>query len=146
MQSPSGRSQLGGRFTLADLTVDLGRHAVTRQGAEVPLPRLSFELLVALARAAPDVVSSDALLERVWKGLVVGPETITQRVKLLRDAIGDDPRAPRYIQSVRGRGYRLLPEVCTLDPALSVDGASGGAVAAPSRLTPTSSRSTHWLV
>ncbi len=43
--------------------------------------------------------------------MVVSPETISQRVKLLRDALGDDPHAPRYIAGLRGRGYRLIPEV-----------------------------------
>lgn len=109
-------SPLGRRFAVGDLIVDAGRQAVFRDGVELSLPRLSFDLLVALARAAPDVVSNDELLARVWRGVIVGPETITQRVKLLRDAMGDDPRSPRYIQGVRGRGYRLVPIVCPVGP------------------------------
>jgi TolB-like protein/Tfp pilus assembly protein PilF len=41
----------------------------------------------------------------------VTPETIVQRVKLLRSALGDNPHAPRYIEGVRGRGYRVIAEV-----------------------------------
>jgi tetratricopeptide (TPR) repeat protein len=50
-------------------------------------------------------------MKRVWPGLVVNPETISQRVKLLRHALGDDARAPRYIAVVRGRGYRTIAAV-----------------------------------
>jgi TolB-like protein len=50
-------------------------------------------------------------MERVWPGVVISPETVTQRVKVLRDALSDDAKKPRYIEGVRGRGYRLVPEV-----------------------------------
>jgi adenylate cyclase len=101
---------LPNQFDLADLHVDLWSQRVTRAGTQIPLPKLSFDLLVALAGAAPKLVSIDELMTQVWPGLVVNPETVAQRVKMLRDALGDDPRVPRYIESVRSRGYRLLHE------------------------------------
>ena len=104
-------------YRVGDLTVDVGRASVVRDGRDVALPRLSFDLLLALIDAAPRVVSHDELMSRVWPGLVVGPETVSQRVKLLRDSLDDDSKAPRYIVGVRGRGYRLMPEVTRLDPA-----------------------------
>ncbi|TLY74516.1 MAG: hypothetical protein E6K43_08190 [Gammaproteobacteria bacterium] len=99
------------RYQVDDLIIDLGQQRVTRAGNDIPLPHLSFELLVTLARAAPDLVTFDQLTERVWTGLVITPETISQRVKLVRDALGDDPHAPRYIAGVRGRGYRMVATV-----------------------------------
>jgi TolB-like protein/DNA-binding winged helix-turn-helix (wHTH) protein/Tfp pilus assembly protein PilF len=98
-------------YQVDDLLIDLGPRRVKRAGSVVPLKALSFDLLVTLVRAAPNLVSFEQLSERVWPGLVVTPETIVQRVKLLRSALGDDPRAPRYIEGVRGRGYRMLAEV-----------------------------------
>ena len=98
-------------YELSDLVIDVARQRVTRAAAEIALPKLSFDLLLVLIRAAPAVVSNDDLMAQVWSGLVVNPETVSQRVKLLRDALGDDPRAPRYIAGLRGRGYRLIPEV-----------------------------------
>src|SRR6266850_993263 len=98
-------------YQVDDLIIDLGQQRVTRAGNDIPLPQLSFELLVTLARAAPDLVTFDQLTERVWTGLVITPETISQRVKLVRDALGDDPHAPRYIAGVRGRGYRMVATV-----------------------------------
>ncbi|MBS0365109.1 MAG: tetratricopeptide repeat protein [Proteobacteria bacterium] len=98
-------------YQVDDLTVDTGQHRVLRGAAEIPLPPLSFELLLALTRAAPSLVTFDQLTERVWTGLVITPETITQRVKLVRTALGDDPNAPRYIAGVRGMGYRMVAPV-----------------------------------
>src|SRR5215468_1497828 len=98
-------------YQIDDLIIDLGQQLVTRAGHDIPLPRLSFELLVTLARAAPAVVSFDQLTERVWPGLVITSETISQRVKLVRDALGDDSHAPHYIAGIRGRGYRLVAAV-----------------------------------
>ena len=94
-----------------DLRIDLGRQRVERAGIPIELPRLSFDMLVALVRAAPNVVSNEELMSTAWKGLVVSPETVTQRVKLLRDALGDDPKQPRYVEGLRGRGYRMIPAV-----------------------------------
>jgi DNA-binding winged helix-turn-helix (wHTH) protein len=104
-------------YEISDLVIDLARQRVTRAAAEIPLPKLSFDLLLVLIRAAPAVLSNHELMAQVWPGLVVSPETVSQRVKLLRDALGDDPRAPRYIAGLRGRGYRLIPEVRSVEEA-----------------------------
>ena len=85
-----------------------------RGGKECRLPKLSFDLLVALVEAAPEPVTVDSLMSRVWSGLVVTPETVVQRVKLLRAALGDDTKRPRYIEGLRGRGYRLVAPVATV--------------------------------
>jgi DNA-binding winged helix-turn-helix (wHTH) protein len=102
-------------YQISDLAIDLARQRVTRAAAEIALPKLSFDLLLVLIRAAPAVLSNDELMAQVWPGLVVSPETVSRRVKLLRDALGDDPRAPRYIAGLRGRGYRLIPEVTSVE-------------------------------
>jgi Tol biopolymer transport system component/DNA-binding winged helix-turn-helix (wHTH) protein len=107
-------------YRIDDLLIDVGQWRVMRAGRDIPLPHLSFELLVALARSAPNLVTSDQLAERVWPGVTVTPETVSHRVKLVRDALGDDSRAPRYIAGVRGRGYRIVAPVQPLADARSV--------------------------
>ncbi|CAN5126135.1 hypothetical protein BH24PSE2_BH24PSE2_15960 [soil metagenome] len=104
-------------WLLGDLRIDLDRRQVTRDGAGIPLPALSFDLLVALIAAAPKVLSFDALMDRVWPLLVVNPETVNKRATLLREVLGDDARQPRYIASVRGRGYRIVAPVTPLADA-----------------------------
>jgi DNA-binding winged helix-turn-helix (wHTH) protein len=98
-------------YVIGDLVVDPGRQSVCRLGVSVALPKLSYDLFMALIRAAPNLVSLDELMHRVWPGVVVSPETVSKRVTLLRDALGDDPRAPRYIAGLRGRGYRIVADV-----------------------------------
>lgn len=105
-----------------DLELDVGQQRVLRAGTAVELPRLSFELLLALLRAAPNFVSNEELMALVWKGTIVSPETVTQRVKLLRDALEDDPRQPRYIEGLRGRGYRLIPAAAPVSPGFAAAG------------------------
>lgn len=99
------------RYQVDDLTIELAPRRVRRAGAIIRLQALSFDLLITLVRAAPQLVSFEQLGERVWPGLVITPETIVQRVKLLRGALGDEAHAPRYIEGVRGRGYRLIADV-----------------------------------
>ncbi|MEM1263261.1 MAG: winged helix-turn-helix domain-containing protein [Pseudomonadota bacterium] len=94
-----------------DLTIDLSRHRVSRDGLALHLPPLSFRLLHALAVRAPAVATADELLSSVWSDRVVGNETLTQRIKLLRDALGEDASQPRYIELVRGVGYRFAGPV-----------------------------------
>jgi TolB-like protein/DNA-binding winged helix-turn-helix (wHTH) protein len=106
-------------YLVADLRVDVGRQCVSRGEVDVALPNLSFRLLVALIHGAPNVVSNDRLMELVWPGQVVSPETLNKRVKMLRDALGDDVRDPRYVAGVRSRGYRLIATVETAAAAIA---------------------------
>jgi len=102
-------SGMGGEiWRVNDLTVDVGGQTVTRDGVPITLPQLSFRFLMALIHASPNVLSIDELMERVWAGVFVNSETVTQRAKLLRDALGDDPKCPRYFTVRRGSGYQLM--------------------------------------
>jgi len=103
------------RWKLLDLVIDTGAQTVTRGEIPVPLPKLSFQFLVELIRAAPNVVSTDDLMNRIWVGVFVNSETVTQRAKLLRDSLGDDPANPRYFQVRRGAGYQLISTPEKLD-------------------------------
>lgn len=100
-----------------DLVINPGARSVHRGEKVIELPRLSFHLLLELAESAPNVLTYDNLIDRVWPGRIVSQETVTQRVKLLRKALGDDAHAPRYIGLVRGEGYRMLPKVTVTDPS-----------------------------
>jgi DNA-binding winged helix-turn-helix (wHTH) protein len=73
-------------YIVADLRIAIGRQCVFRGDFEVAVPNLSFRLLTTLIQAAPNVVSNEKLMELVWPGQVVSPETVNKRVQLLRDA------------------------------------------------------------
>lgn len=91
---------------LGELTVDMEARRVSRNGEEVALGRLSFDLLQALIRAAPAALSADDIAQTVWSGDAVSDETITQRVSLLRRALEQEPGRD-YVETLRGFGYRL---------------------------------------
>jgi len=104
------------RYRIGDIVIDSGTHEVSRDGQALDVSGLSYRLLLALVQQAPNVVSHDKLVELVWSGRTVSPETVTQRIKLVRQAIDDDAQEPRYIGLVRGEGYRLLANVELLPP------------------------------
>ncbi len=109
------------RYRVGDLLVDAGTGSVTRQSRRLELPPLSFALLVALLRHAPEVVRRQELLDEVWDGALVNDEALSQRVRLLREALGGDAEQPQYVASVRGWGYRIAAPVERL-------GGDGGAL------------------
>ena len=82
-QPTSGRLQIG------DLVLDTGKRQVCRGNAVLELTKLSYQLVLALARAAPNLVTHDELVKLVWSGKFVSPETVTQRIKLVREALAD---------------------------------------------------------
>jgi len=94
-----------------DFDIDTASGTVWRGGEVIDLPELSFRLLVTLALKAPAMVSKDELIAEVWGDVIVTDESLMQRVKLLRQVLGDDSQNPRYIASVRGRGYRMAAPV-----------------------------------
>lgn len=91
------------------LQIDPQAHRVTLSGAEVELTRLEYEILDALSEYRGVTLSRAQLLDRVWGSSWFGDEHVVDvHVSNLRKKLGDDPRAPRFIRTVRGFGYRLL--------------------------------------
>ncbi len=111
---------LPSNYRFADLTLDVARRCVTRQGQHVELKALDFDLLRFLVESAPNIVNADVLAEKVWGRHFVSPENVAQRVMLLRQSLADDATRPRYIETVRNKGYRLIPVVASV-PAAAVN-------------------------
>jgi TolB-like protein/DNA-binding winged helix-turn-helix (wHTH) protein len=101
-------------YRFADLTLDAGQRRVLRRGQTIELSALNFDLLRQLVESAPNVVSSDVLAEKVWGRHFVSPENVAQRIMLLRQSLADDAGQPRYVETIRNKGYRLVPSVQTL--------------------------------
>ncbi len=92
----------------ADLTIDPARHEVRRGDIAIDLTRVEFKLLQAILAADGRVLSRDQLLDAVYghEAAEVLDRTIDVHIRRLRDKLDDDPDAPRYVQTVRGIGYR----------------------------------------
>jgi DNA-binding response OmpR family regulator len=96
------------RIQVRDLDIDASGFRLTQSGRPVELTATEFRLLLELARNAEQVISREMLLQRVWGYDYLGDSRLVDMaVKRLRDKLGDDPREPRYITTVRGAGYRL---------------------------------------
>ena len=98
-------------YEVGDFTLDVGMGLLTRAGELVPLPPKTFELFLELVRRAPGILRRQELIDGVWPKEIVNDEALTQRVLLLRRALGDDPKSPRYIASVPRGGYRIVATV-----------------------------------
>jgi len=105
-------------YRFGDLLLDPDSGRLFRGQEEICLAPLSRKLLIALIEHAPTTLNHEDLQREVWDGRFVTAETVKQRVKLLRQSIDDDARAPRYITLDRGIGYRLVPAVTTETPVV----------------------------
>src|SRR3712207_467935 len=90
-----------------ELTLDEGRHEVTKGRASVPLTAREFALLTALAAHPRRVFTRAQLLERVWGDEYYDDHVVDVHVANLRKKLEDDPARPRYVETVRGGGYRF---------------------------------------
>jgi DNA-binding response OmpR family regulator len=102
-----GRDPNGGRAA-SGLEIDAAKRSVRVDGQAVELTALEFDLLAALARDPGTVVRRSALLDRVWGPEFVADEHLVDvHVANLRRRLGDDAERPRFVETVRGVGYRL---------------------------------------
>jgi two-component system, OmpR family, response regulator len=99
----------GARFAAGGLVVDFDARDVTLNGRRVVLTHHEFELLAALARAAGRVLSREHLMDALGGSAHEAfDRSIDVHVSKLRAKFEKDPRAPRYIKTVRGVGYALV--------------------------------------
>lgn len=99
-------------FDLGDWHVDVGGNQLLRNGEIRPLRHKAMALLVLLARHPGQTVARETIVQQVWDGNhYVAEKAINTAVWAIRQALGDDPEAPRYVQTVAKKGYRLIAPV-----------------------------------
>ena len=81
----------------------------------VQLEHKAMDVLLCLAERPGEVVTKHELLDAVWQTEFVSDNTLQRRIAELRDGFGDDALNPRYIETIRKRGYRLIAEVAAID-------------------------------
>ncbi len=97
------------RLDFDSITVDVARREVTRDGRQVDLTALQFDLLATLAESPGRVFTRRQLIERVWGWDFFGDERIVDaHIRNLRGALEDDPANPEVVGTVRGAGYKLV--------------------------------------
>jgi DNA-binding winged helix-turn-helix (wHTH) protein len=113
--------------------LDEAEARLTRGGQAVPLAPKPFAVLCALARTPRMLVTKNALLDAVWGHRFVTESVLKSAISEVRAALGDDPKQPRYIETVSRRGYRFVAAPAGASqsaPAAERNGAGHPALAA----------------
>lgn len=98
------------QLTLADLTIDVIGHSVKRNGKDILLTPLEFDLLLALARKPWQVYTREQLLTEVWHYRnPADTRLVNVHVQRLRSKVEHDPENPQIVMTVRGVGYKAGP-------------------------------------
>ena len=103
------------QFRIGGLLIQPERLLAIGEDGPVTLEPRMMEVLVALAERAGEVMSAEQLLIEVWRGTFYGDNPVHKTMAQLRRRLGDDSRAPRYIETIRKRGYRLIAKVAFPD-------------------------------
>lgn len=94
---------------VGELIIDLTQHSVYKGTSEISLTNIEFQILYFLALHKGMVMSKEQIYEYVWNGeYVFDDSNITSHIRRLRVKIEDDPANPKYIETVRGIGYKML--------------------------------------
>ena len=99
------------RYRFSGHTLSPARRTLVRDGRELPLIPRCFDLLVLLVERRNEALSRNDILDAVWSDVAVTDGALSQAVRVLRRALGDDPREPTFIRTVPRHGYRFVCEV-----------------------------------
>ena len=116
------------RISFGPFAFDRQHQLLWREGVEVALPPRVLGVLELLVDRAGQIVARQDLLDGVWKDAFVSDTSLAEAVSFLRQALGDDPQAPRYVQTVHRRGYRFIAPITVV--------ASPGEATTPKGATP----------
>jgi DNA-binding winged helix-turn-helix (wHTH) protein len=81
---------------------------LTKGGQRMPLEPKSIQVLLFMVTSPGKLLEKSAILDAVWKNTFVEESTLSRTIALIRKQLGDDPRSPRYIETVPTRGYRFI--------------------------------------
>lgn len=105
------RSRPEQEIAVGDLRIVLKKRQAFQNEKLLELSPTELDLLLTLAQNPGEVWSRERLLQRVWgaeRGSAVDERVVDSYVALLRRKLGDDPKTPRYIETVFGQGYRMV--------------------------------------
>ena len=105
----------------AKFRIDLGDERLWHGDQPVQIGNKAFQLLRLLVSNPNRLLTKDHILDAVWGDVCVSEGLIKEYVHDLRLALGDDPKHPKFIETVRGRGYRFLGGVKVTDASTSAE-------------------------
>jgi DNA-binding winged helix-turn-helix (wHTH) protein len=105
------------RLRFDEFVFDTGTRELRRGAEAVPLPPKTFRFLEVLLERRPEAVSKAALMDLVWPDTFVSESSLARLATELREALGDDSKAPRFIRTVYGFGYAFSGDATEDAPA-----------------------------
>jgi DNA-binding winged helix-turn-helix (wHTH) protein len=129
MPSPALKSDTSAaRLRFDHFGLDEADARLTCAGEPVPLAPKPFAVLCVLARTPQRLVTKNALLDAVWGHRFVTESVLKSAISEVRAALGDDPKQPRYIETVSRCGYRFIAAAVDVSPpgAAAVEGSGAG--------------------
>jgi DNA-binding winged helix-turn-helix (wHTH) protein len=112
VQQPATSPQTGaGRYRFAGFELDPAERLLSEGGRRIDLNARYFDALALLVANAGALVDKQRFLDEVWRGVPVTDEALTQCIRSLRKALGDDASRPRFIETVPKHGYRFVADV-----------------------------------
>ena len=100
-----------GAYVFGPFTLDTGAYRLLRDNVAVPVSPKIIDLLLYLVGRPSALVGKEELFRALWPDVAVTDNALTQAVSELRQALGDDPSNPTYVQTVARRGYRFIAPV-----------------------------------
>lgn len=124
------KSPLQGRhvYVFGPFRMDVAERRLSREGGDISLTRKSFDLLLTLIEHAGRLRTRESLIGTLWPDTIVEEHNLTWNLSALRRALGDTGDAARYIETVRGHGYRFIAPVHDDEDGISSPRAPGPAV------------------
>lgn len=108
--APVVEEDVEGLLRHGPLSIDTEGRIAMLDGSELPLTRIEFDLLATLVSGPRRVWQRETLLSRIWgDGWVNDQHLVEVHIRNLRKKLGEDTKAPRFIRTVRGVGYRMMP-------------------------------------
>jgi TolB-like protein/DNA-binding winged helix-turn-helix (wHTH) protein len=98
-------------YEFSDFRLDIPERLLTRKGRRIPLPEKAFETLCVLVHEAGHLVTKKTLMSRVWPDTFVEENNLDKSVSLLRQILGDRNGKQKFIETIRGHGYRFVADV-----------------------------------
>lgn len=98
------------RVTFAQFLFDTSRHELLEEGKSVELPLKAFRLLEILIQSAPAAVTKEDLYQQLWGETFVEEANLSNLISVLRAALGDSRKQPRFIKTIHGYGYSFVGE------------------------------------
>src|SRR5215204_3203464 len=125
-------------YEFSSFRLDVEERKLLRNGRRIALTDKAFDTLCVLVRNSAELVTKDQIMNIVWPDAVVEENNLDQKISTLRKALGEKTKSKeKFIETVRGRGYRFLPEVVEIREDTSFAGSGELHVRAEQKSLPT---------